>query len=76
MKLGNSRTGSRTGSSSRFGGTTTKCAALPMSIPAALRGDRQYHSGLTRLEAEASIALSHGVLHHSLGVLPSRLTYH
>ena len=27
---------SRTGSSSRSGGTATKCAALPMSIPAAL----------------------------------------
>ena len=32
VKLGNSRTGS----SSRSGGTATKCEALPMSIPAAL----------------------------------------
>ena len=32
MKLGNSRTGS----SSRSGGTATKWAALPMSMPAAL----------------------------------------
>jgi hypothetical protein len=32
VKLGNSRTGS----SSRSGGTATKCEALPMSMPAAL----------------------------------------
>ena len=63
VKLGNSRTGS----SSRSGGTATKWDALPMSMPAALGWVIvSAGSGLAGLEADAAIALGHGLLHHSV----------
>ena len=56
MKLGNSRTGA----SSRSGGTATKWEALPMSIPAALGWVIvRAGSGLARLEAGFRVALYH-----------------
>ncbi len=62
VKLANSRTGS----SSRSGGTARSRCTADVDAGGVGVGDRQRRSGLARLQADASIALGHGLLHHSL----------